>query len=43
MANTVNLNLPLVASNQAQKEVTVNTAIATIDALLNRGASDRAI
>ncbi|MCE3233772.1 MAG: uncharacterized protein K0R98_2029, partial [Rickettsiaceae bacterium] len=33
----------LVASNQAQKEVTVNTAIATIDALLNRGASDRAI
>ena len=41
MANTTNLVIPLVASNQAQKEVTVNTAIATIDAILNTGAIDR--
>jgi hypothetical protein len=43
MANTVNLDISLVASNQAQKEVTVNTAISTIDAILNRGAIDRAL
>lgn len=43
MANTTNLTIPLVASNQAQKEVTVNTAIATIDAILNTGAVDRAL
>ena len=43
MANTTNLAIPLVASNQAQKEVTVNTAIATIDAILNTGAVDRAL
>lgn len=43
MANTTNLVIPLVASNQAQKEVTVNTAIATIDAILNTGAIDRGL
>jgi hypothetical protein len=43
MANTVNLTLPLVASNQAQKEVTVNAAISALDAILNRGATDRAL
>jgi hypothetical protein len=43
MANTTNLVIPLVASNQAQKEVTVNTAIATIDAILNTGAIDKGL
>lgn len=38
MSNTANLNLMLVAANQAQKEVTVNTALTTIDAILNCGA-----
>jgi hypothetical protein len=43
MANTTNLNIPLVASNQAQKEVTVNAAISALDAILNCGAIDRAL
>lgn len=43
MTNTTNLSVALVAANQAQKEVTVNTAITTIDAILNRGAIDRAL
>jgi len=43
MSNTTNLNIALVASNQSQKEVTVNTAITTIDAVLNRGAIDMAL
>ncbi|PIR39612.1 MAG: hypothetical protein COV35_03655 [Alphaproteobacteria bacterium CG11_big_fil_rev_8_21_14_0_20_39_49] len=43
MANTTNLAIPLVASNQAQKEVTLNTAIATIDAILNTGVIDRGL
>lgn len=43
MANTTNLVIPLVASNQAQKEVTVNAAIATIDVILNTGAIDRGL
>lgn len=43
MANSTNIAAPFVAANQAQKEVTVNTAIATIDAILNRGAIDRAL
>lgn len=38
MTNTCNLNIPLVAQNQAQKEVTVNEALCVIDAILNRGA-----
>jgi hypothetical protein len=33
MADTVNMNLPLLASNQAQKHVTVNEALARLDAL----------
>ncbi len=41
MTNTTNLSIGLVAQNQSQKEVTVNTAIMTIDAILNRGAIDK--
>ncbi len=40
MSNTINLNIALVASNQAQKEVTVNAAITAIEAILNRGVID---
>lgn len=38
MSNTNNLSIDLVASNQAQKEVTINEAISKIDAILNVGA-----
>lgn len=38
MTNTTNLNISLVAQNQAQKEITVNEALSVIDAVLNRGA-----
>lgn len=43
MTNTTNLNISLVAQNQAQKEVTVNEALCVIDAILNRGAADRGL
>src|SRR4051812_42022527 len=35
MTNTPHLTIPLLYYNQAQKEITVNEAILTIDALLN--------
>ncbi len=38
MTTTNHLSLPLVQQSQAQKEVTVNEALAKIDALLNTGA-----
>lgn len=41
MATTSHLALTLVESAQAQKEVTVNEALARIDALLNTGAKDK--
>ncbi len=41
MATTNNLSISLVAQSQAQKEVTVNTAISVIDAVLNTGVIDR--
>lgn len=41
MTLTNNLSLALVEQAQAQKEVTVNQAISTIDAILNRGAESR--
>lgn len=37
MTNTTNLNIPLVAQNQSQKEITVNEALCVLDAILNRG------
>ncbi len=43
MANTNNLSIALVAQNQSQKEVTINSAISALDALLNCGAADRAL
>lgn len=41
MTNTAHLALTLVETSQAQKEVTVNTALARIDAVLNTGAKDK--
>lgn len=41
MTNTTNLNIALIAQNQAQKEVTANEAFSLIDAILNRGAVHR--
>ncbi len=41
MATTAHLGLTLVESAQAQKEVTVNTALTRIDALLNTGVKDK--
>ncbi len=41
MATTAHLGLSLVEQAQAQKEITVNTALARIDALLNTGALDK--
>jgi hypothetical protein len=41
MTSTKNLNITLVETSQAQKEVTVNEAIARIDAILNTGAKDK--
>ncbi len=38
---TQNLGLRLLSTGQAQKEVTINEALASIDALLNRGAADK--
>jgi hypothetical protein len=43
MATTPHLGITLVEQAQAQKEVTVNMALARIDALLNCGAKSRAI
>lgn len=39
--NTNNLNIPLVVQSQAQKEVTINEAICTLEALQNRGVIDK--
>ena len=39
--NTSNLNIPLIQTSQAQKEVTVNEALSRIDAILNSGAIDQ--
>ncbi len=41
MATTSHLNLTLLEQSQAQKEVTVNAALAAIDAVLNTGATDK--
>ena len=41
MSTTTHLGITLVATAQAQKEVTVNTALTLIDALLNTGAKSR--
>lgn len=38
---TTNLSLRLLYSGQSQKDVTVNEALAAIDAVLNRGAEDK--
>ena len=41
MTQTNNLKIDLVAQSQAQKEVTINEAIAVLEALQNRGAKDK--
>lgn len=41
MTTTPHLNISLVEQSQSQKEVTVNAAIAAIDALMNTGAKDK--
>jgi hypothetical protein len=41
MVNTTHLSLPLIMQNQAQKELTINEALVTIDALLNSGAKSK--
>lgn len=41
MTTTTHLGLTLVEQSQAQKEVTVNTALTRIDAMLNTGAKDK--
>ncbi|HSQ98026.1 MAG TPA: DUF2793 domain-containing protein [Rickettsiales bacterium] len=41
MENTTNLNLPLLVSNQSQKEVTHNEAITIIDNILQNGIIDK--
>lgn len=43
MTTTTNLGITHVEQSQAQKEVTVNTALDAIDALMNVGAIDRAL
>ncbi len=43
MATTNHLNVTLVEQSQAQKEVTVNTALARIDAVLNTGVVTRTL
>jgi hypothetical protein len=43
MATTPHLGITLVEQAQAQKEVTVNQALARIDAVLNSGAKSRAV
>jgi len=40
MTQTNNLNITLLEQSQAQKEVSINSAIVVIDAILNRGAID---
>ena len=40
MSNTSNFNLPLLAQNQAQKEVTINESLYLIDALINNTIID---
>lgn len=40
---TSNLNLSLLYSHQAQKEITINEALIKIDALLNSGAKSNGI
>ena len=42
MTTTSHINITLVEQSQAQKEVTVNAALARIDAILNTGAKSRA-
>lgn len=41
MTTTPNLTISLVEQSQAQKEITVNTALTRIDAFLNNGAKSR--
>lgn len=41
MTTTPHLSIALIEQSQAQKEVTVNAAIAVLDALLNTGAKDK--
>ncbi len=41
MTTTTHLGITLVEQSQAQKEVTVNTALTRIDAVLNTGAKDK--
>lgn len=41
MTTSNNLNITLVEQSQAQKEVTVNTAITVLDAILNMGVIDK--
>ncbi len=43
MTTTPHLGITLVEQAQAQKEVTVNTALVRIDAILNSGAKSRAV
>jgi hypothetical protein len=43
MATTTHLGITLVEQSQLQKEVTVNTALTRIDALMNTGAKSRII
>jgi hypothetical protein len=43
MTNSPHLSFALVAQNQAQKEVTVNSALLAIDAILNTGAISKAV
>lgn len=41
MENTTNLKLPLLVSNQSQKEITHNEALTIIDNILQNGIIDK--
>ena len=41
MENTINLKLPLLISNQSQKEITHNEALTIIDNILQNGIIDK--
>lgn len=43
MSTTSHLSIPLVLSSQSQKEITVNEALVTLDAILNTGVVSRVV